>query len=192
MATALVSVAKESENQRSPDDATAALVVAAQAGSVDAFEELVRDVGPPVYRFLFVRLGSDADARDALQETLIGAWQGIASMRDPRAFRAWLLTIARRKASDIEARNRPTPDLQSEAVTSSTGTEELELVAALRALSDEQREVVLLRYLLGLSEAETAVVTEVSVGTVKSRASRARTRLERLLALERSDGGQGQ
>src|SRR3954464_2233713 len=77
-----------------------AVVRRARLGSVVAFEQLVRDYGPQLHRFLVVRLGGERDARDVLQETLVAAWQGLPSLKDPDRFWSWLVGIAVRKAAD--------------------------------------------------------------------------------------------
>jgi RNA polymerase sigma-70 factor (ECF subfamily) len=169
-----------------------ALVIAAQAGSKVAFEELVRQLGPLVYRFLAVRLRSEADARDALQETLIAAWQRLPDLRDAQSLRSWLLTIAVRKAADL-MRRRPR-DITSEyaMVSVPDPISGIELAEALAALPDEMRDVVLLRYLVGLSEMETAAALSTRVGTIKSRASRARRRLARSLSSDEETDQRGE
>jgi len=108
---------------RSLDETTARLVVASQAGSRDAFEALVRELGPLLYRFLVVRLRNEADARDALQETLIAAWQRLPSLRDPRSCRSWLLTIALRKAVGIARREARQASLEAGARVQPGGPE---------------------------------------------------------------------
>jgi RNA polymerase sigma-70 factor, ECF subfamily len=148
------------------------LVRAAQRGSVRAFELVVRHYGDLLYRFLYLRLGNEADAKDALQETLAVAWTSLKTLRDPNSVRAWLLTVAARQASALTRGARtPAPPASEPSHEDGDG---FELRVALAALSAEQRDVVLLRYLVGLSELETARTLGVAVGTVKSRASRAR------------------
>jgi RNA polymerase sigma-70 factor (ECF subfamily) len=154
-------------------DREVSLVHAAQRGSVQAFEALVTMHGATLHRFLVLRLGNDADAKDALQDTLIAAWRGLASLRDPRSLRAWLLTLATRQASRMSAGRRPHSTLDDGAAAAEPAAAG-DLRRALEALAPERRDVVLLRYLVGLSERETAEVLGVSVGTVKSRAARAR------------------
>src|SRR5688572_24325104 len=72
----------------------------AQAGDADAFEELVLSFGPRLHRFLAVRLADERDARDALQETLLAAWQGLPRLRQADRFWPWLAGIAANKAAD--------------------------------------------------------------------------------------------
>jgi RNA polymerase sigma-70 factor, ECF subfamily len=175
----LIAAQRRKQEEVSRDKSTARLVVAAQAGSRNAFDALVRDLGPLLYRFLVVRLRNEADARDALQETLIVAWQKLPSVRDPQSCRCWLLTIALRKAAEVTKTERRHANVPAYPVATPDSAGAVELDAILQSLSGERRDVVLLRYLIGLSEAETANVLGVSVGTVKSRASRARQEIAR-------------
>jgi RNA polymerase sigma-70 factor (ECF subfamily) len=156
------------------------LVRRAQLGSAAAFEQLVVELGPAVHRFLSHRLRNDGEARDALQETLAAAWQGLPRLEHPARVRAWLLGIAANKAADV-ARRRPPA---AEQVPDARGREDdslLELREAILALQPKHRDVLLLRYLLGCSEEETALALGIRLGTLKSRTSRARAALAELL-----------
>jgi len=145
--------------------------------SADAgFDAFVAPYVQRLYRFLVLRLGDERDARDALQETLLAAWQGLPRLRERDRPWPWLVGIAAHKASD-SARRRP----RSLPLTNVTDVREHEVapdvLAALERLPARGREVLLLRYLLRLSEAEVAAVLGVRQGTVKSRAARARAQL---------------
>ena len=155
----------------------------ARAGDEDAFEELVRIFGPRLHRFLAVRLGDERDARDALQETLIAAWQGLPGLRRADRFWPWIAGIAANKAADARRRrassNGHRPELAAEVVADAHGA--LAVREALDRLPERWREVLLLRLVLGLTEDETAAALGVRLGTVKSRTARARGRLIELL-----------
>jgi RNA polymerase sigma-70 factor (ECF subfamily) len=159
------------------------LVRRARGGDEDAFEELVRLFGPRLHRFLAVRLGDERDARDALQETLVAAWQGLPRLRSPERFWPWLAGIAAHKAADTARRRPPAnghrPELAAEVVADAHGA--LAVRQAISRLPERWREVLLLRVVLGLSEEETAAALGVRPGTVKSRTARARGRLLELL-----------
>jgi RNA polymerase sigma-70 factor (ECF subfamily) len=154
-------------------------VTSAQEGDQHAFEAIVLAIGPPVYRFLVLRLGHEGDARDALQETLIAAWQGIGSLKRPASFRSWVLTIAARKATLISRARRTVLTLSEPEMAAAEPRHEdsLAIKIALESLPSSLRDVLLLRHVVGLTEAETALVLDVRVGTVKSRASRGRRRI---------------
>lgn len=156
-----------------------ALVRRAQMGSAAAFEQLVVDRGPELYRYLALRLKNESDARDALQETLTAAWQSLPTLRDPARFWSWLVAIAAHKAADA-VRSRAPLVLELEA-GGDGGAEAVEIREAFGRLPSRFREVLLLRYGLQLSEHEAAKVLGVRVGTIKSRSARGRKALEELL-----------
>jgi RNA polymerase sigma-70 factor (ECF subfamily) len=156
------------------------LIRRAQVGSSAAFEQLVLARGPYLYRYLAVRLRNEADARDALQETLIAAWQGLPSLETASKFWPWLCGIAAHKAADA-ARGRSHAELDDANAPAPSEDETFDLREAVAALPEHFRQVLLLRHLLGLSEAEVADVLGTRVGTVKSRSARARKALEDLL-----------
>lgn len=167
----------EGASARSADDrALFAAVRRARLGSAGGFDELVALAGPRLYRFLWVRLGDERDARDALQETFVAAWQGLPSLRDIDRAWPWLAGIAARKGADVARRRRATSFAADEAAPAASA-DAVDVRNALERLPQHLREAVLLRYVLELSEEEVASALGVRVGTVKSRAARARRRL---------------
>jgi len=172
------------EPLRTPDRASsdeAATVRRAQLGSTSAFDSLVRKRGPDLYRYLLIRLGNESDARDALQETIIDAWTGLPNLRAPESCWPWLITIARRKAQATTQRKRPRvldfdPDLLPHADESA-----LEAWDAIVRLRPIHREILFLRYIIGLSEKEAADFLGIRVGAVKTRSLVARRELEGVL-----------
>jgi RNA polymerase sigma-70 factor, ECF subfamily len=158
----------------------AELVRRAQLGSSAAFEQLVLARAPQLYRYLVVRLRDEADARDALQETLIAAWQGLPTLKAASRFWPWLCGIAAHKAVDT-ARASSTTAVSDPGRAAMDDDELLAFRDAVAALPEHFRQVLLLRHLLGLSEAEVAEALGTRVGTVKSRAARARKALDDLL-----------
>jgi RNA polymerase sigma factor (sigma-70 family) len=167
------------------------LVLLAQAGDARAYEELVRAHQQIAFRVAYLITRNAADAEDAAQEGLVKAWRALARFRAGEPLRPWLLQIVAN-----EARNRARSAGRREhlavraagAVSSSGAAPSLEdavldadrrrtLLAALEQLPDGSREILACRYLLDLSEDETASVLGVRLGTVKSRSSRALDRL---------------
>ena len=156
------------------DDAE--LVRRAQLGSAAAFEALVVRHGARLHRYLRVELRHESDAHDALQESLTAAWRGLPALRRADRFWPWLVGIASHKAADIHRRRTRSADTEPDQPH-----EDLDLLLetreALSALPSQQRDALLLRYLLGLTEEEAASALGVRVGTIKSRCSRARRAL---------------
>jgi len=158
----------------------AELVRRAQLGSAAAFDTLVRTRGPDVYRYLVVRLRNESDARDALQETMTAAWQALPGLRQPDRFWPWLVAIAARKGAAISHRRLRGNEQRLELLTHDDESL-LEIRDAIARLPEHLRDVLILRYLLRLTEEEAAEVLGVRVGTVKSRSSRARKALMEVL-----------
>lgn len=166
-----------------------------------AFREAIgvcaREHGPALGRVCMALLGVQAEAEEAVQETLVAAHAGMAGFRGDGTVRAWLFGIARRTcARRIEARVRrerrlvlvhdadatsPRPD---ELVEAHRNAESVR--AALERLKPTEREALLLRYEAGLSYREIGTACGLDEATARKRASRA---LEKLATLLQSGEG---
>jgi RNA polymerase sigma-70 factor, ECF subfamily len=185
------------------DDKEEQLITRSQQGDVDAFNQLVLFYQQLVYNTIF-RLLSDYDtASDITQETFIAAFRAIRTYRGGSSFRAWLLRIGTNLAHDHWRRlqRRPTSSLDeivedeyphtikhlqtlasadlSENPEEYMLTQELQelLREGLATLSLEQRTALILCDIQGLAYEEVAQVTRTTLGTVRSRISRGRSRL---------------
>jgi RNA polymerase sigma-70 factor (ECF subfamily) len=143
------------------------------------------------FRTACVVTGSAADAEEATQDAFVKAWRALGRFRPGAPFRPWLLTIVanearnRRRAAGRRAglalraaAERPSGDAApSPEAALLLGARRSELLEALGALDERDRTVLTCRYLLELSEDETAAALGCRPGTVKSRTSRALGRL---------------
>jgi RNA polymerase sigma factor (sigma-70 family) len=181
--------------ERSTDQHDGDLIERARHGDVSAFEALVRAHQEVAFRTAWIASGGADDAEDAAQEGFMKAFAALPRFRTGSPFRPWLLTIVAN-----EARNRrrsagrraalalrvPLPgsgDPEASPEASALEAERRDaLLEALRQIPDPDREVIAYRYLLELSEAETAAALGVPVGTAKSRLSRAMDRLRTVMA----------
>ena len=144
---------------------------------------------PRLRRYARVLLGDDGEAEDLIQDTLERALARLPQWREGDSPRKWLFSILHNLHVDAlrrKSRRPPHVGLESIGVDQSEpaadGASGRDLDQALRLLSVEQREVVLLVGLEGLSYAETAEVLSIPIGTVMSRLARGRDRLRTLLA----------
>ena len=152
------------------------LIERARAGDVAAFEQLAERVLPDAYRLATAMVGED-DARDVVQEALIAAWRELPRLRQVDRFEAWLRSIVMNRARNAlrTRRRHPTVSLiEGHAVASvdepmSTSQRRLDLEAAFGGISVEQREVLVLHYVLDLPLREVAEVLQLREGTAKSR-----------------------
>lgn len=137
-----------------------------------------------LYRVAKGILLSDADCEDAVQEAILRAWEKRNTLRQPEYFKTWLIRILVNECSRL-ARKRPdTLDIEAcgDLAAPETGNVDLELRESLLRLPRRLRTAVVLYYLEGYSVRETARLTHVPPGTVKSRLSQARSLLRAQLS----------
>lgn len=172
-----------------PDVGEEVLVADARTGQAAAYEELVRRHQGVAYRTAAMIVGA-TDAEDVAQEAFVKAYRALPRFRAEAPFRPWLLAIvgnearnrqrsARRLGSAIDRLAALGPaDLASDPADQVVSSDRrAALVAAIRTLPESDQLVICSRYLMELSEAETASALRCPVGTVKSRLSRALVRL---------------
>ena len=131
------------------------------------FDRVVEDHGPAVLRFCAAQVGR-ARAEDCFQETMLAALRAYPELRDPGAIRAWLFSIAARKAIDAHRAHtrapRPTEydDLEAPPLARDGAPREEALWELVGALPPKQRHAVTLRYRADLTYAEIARVMQTS------------------------------
>ncbi len=173
------------------------LARAAAGGDESAFEALVGLHEKKVYNLALRMCGSPEDARDVAQEAFLSAWRGLPRFRGEAGFSTWLYRLTQNAAIDHLRRTRrqqgersledeilgldaadPTPSPQEQ-------TEGAELrravLASLEQLSEEHRQVLVLREVQEMRYEEIAGELGLDLGTVKSRISRARSALRKIL-----------
>jgi RNA polymerase sigma factor (sigma-70 family) len=164
----------------------------AQKGDRAAYGTLVRRHQDRIYRHLLHLTGSREEALELAQEVFIKAWEALPGWRPDAQFHTWINRIASNVALDVLRRRKvvqfvaleddydapadvPGPEAQLQATQ---GIRALD--AALARLVPEQREIILLREVEGLSYGELAASLDIDEGTVKSRLARARAALAAL------------
>lgn len=186
--------ATSSEVDGSERERLIALVELARSGDKDAFGLLYDHYQASVYRFLYYRTRSQTLAEDLTSETFFRALRSMNGFRwQGKDFGAWLMTIARNLTTDHFKSGRtrlemPTEDMAppddategpEDAVIA--GLTNQVLLKALTELPTEQRECLIMRFLQGLSIAETALVLNRSDGAVKQLQLRGVRNLAKLL-----------
>lgn len=181
------------------------MIERARNGDVASYEVLVRRYQDLALRTAYL-VCPEADADDAVQDAFLKAYAALPRFRAGAPFRPWVLRIVANEARNrrrsagrrdglalrAAADPRPGGAMGSAAVPGPdahviAAETRAELLDAMRSLSDDDREVLGARYLLDLTEAETAATLGVPRGTVKSRTSRALVRLR--ASLLSVDGG---
>lgn len=182
------------------------LVDRARAGEQEAFAALMQRSQTKVYNLALRLTGSTEDAADLSQEAFLKAWRGLNSFQGESSFSTWLYRLTTNVCIDFLRRERRRKNISSAVSLDDRDTDYANLVSdhapspqellegkelkeaisrGLNQLSDEHRQVLVLREITGLSYSEIACVLHLEEGTVKSRIARARLSLRNLL---RSDG----
>ena len=149
-----------------------ALVLRAQSGDRDAFDALLREIAPPLLRYVARVVGEVAMAEDVVQETLIAIVRKIEWLNDPNLFRAWAYRIASRQAFRALKKRRlvePLDEVDIGADVTADPWQRERLLASIDRLTPASRAVITLHYLEDMPLSEVAAVLELAPGTVKSR-----------------------
>jgi RNA polymerase sigma-70 factor (ECF subfamily) len=151
------------------------LIAKARRGDVEAYNLLVSRWEKRVFNYLLRLIGHREDALDVSQETFLKVYQNLPKLDDPARFSGWLFRIAHNEAFSLLRRRKPEADLADEPRPLDTRARllpiELTLAvqSALKVLSEDQREAVLLKVYQGFKFEEMAEILGCPVSTVKSR-----------------------
>ncbi len=169
------------------------LIVLAQSGDVKALEELIRRIQKNIYTMFSHLTVKKEDISDLTQETLLKMARALPKLKDPKNFKAWLNQIVTNTFYDYAKRSSKNSLLEFDEeklneIKDKLGCEpgqrclfsEIEklIKAALMTLPQNLRITLLLREYEGLSYEDISKITNTTLGTVKSRISRARLKLQ--------------
>ena len=170
----------------------AKLIRRAKEGDPDAFARLYDEHQPAIYRYIFYRVGSDAAAEDLTSEVFVRLVDSIDDWTyQGRPLLAWLYTIARNLVNDFhrskgQAEMVPLDDsLQASScdpeAAAGLALNQERLACALEELTEDQRQVILLKFMEGLDNMTVAQVLDKSYGAVKALQHRGLASLRRVL-----------
>lgn len=153
------------------------------------WQKLVDEYYDAIFRFALHMLADRSDAEDATQQTFLKAFRSLSQLQDEAKSRAWLYAIARNVSHDhlrsLKRIVRHSLEIvHFEAHTSPVSPVGRELLAAIQRLPRMQREVFLLREWHDFSTHETAEALGIADGSVKSHLSRAKSALQKMIALD--------
>lgn len=140
---------------------------------MEAFARQVEALRPRLYRTAYCYLGSEAAALDAVDEAVYRALRSLKRLRQPEYFDTWLTRILLNECAREKKRRSRLRPLEDAAELSQEDYDSLPLHEAIRRLPGELRDVVILRFFSGMTQAETAQALELPQGTVATRQRRA-------------------
>jgi len=151
-----------------------------------AFGRLYEAVALDLYKVALYTLGNKEDAEDAVSETFIEAYKGIAKLRDEESFRPWIfkiLSIRCKRKIGVYVKEKGNIDLEEYIEEGASGGENTrtEVEEALSKLTPEEREMVILSVLHGYTMREIAMIKDLPQGTVSSKLHRTLKKLKTML-----------
>ena len=170
----------------------AKLIQRAKQGDPAAFAEIYEQCQPPIYRYIFYQLGDAATAEDLTSEVFIRLVEKIDRFTyRGRPLLAWLYTIARNLVTDHHRRTKQVQPLESDMQLAADTIDvegsvlgkltQRRLTIAITHLTEDQRQVILLRFIEGLDNATVATMLGKSVNSIKALQHRALDSLRRIL-----------
>jgi RNA polymerase sigma-70 factor, ECF subfamily len=165
----------------------------AARGDTIAFEQLVTANAERAYRIAHAILGSDADARDAVQESFLHAWQELPRLREVTSFEAWMRRIVVNACRTQLRHRQRVREISLDVLVHDRGTAvqiadevgDADLVArAFDRLNPDNRAILVLHYVDDASVGAIAHAMGAPAGTIKWRLSRARAALQRAMLAE--------
>ena len=172
------------------------LIRGAQSGEGSCFEALYDHYVPPIYRFIYMKVSGKEEAEDLTHEVFLSAWQNLKRYR-PRGFpfSSWLYQIARNKVIDHYRLKKPALPIEEVDVEFAAAGKNLDDVIdteihfkkvrrALRSLTPDQQDVILMKFMEELSHREIAAALMKSEGAVRIIQYRALSELKKILADE--------
>lgn len=165
------------------------LVRKAQKGDADSFGELYSIFKDDMFRFAYYYTGSVSLAEDAVSEAALIAFQKIPQLKKASAFKSWLFKIlyneckAAQKEKALSAKSSELSEHQSLTYYSGDTNESIALKSALKSLSDEEREIIILYFTCGYTSKEISEITGIKDATVRSKISRTTGKLRTMLSM---------
>ena len=164
------------------------LIRLAVSGDKQAFAGLYTLYKDSLYRYAYFRLGSEADAEDAVSSCVAEAYANIRSLKYEKAFKSWMFRILYRSCCALIKEQSAAADREDISALDSVPAPESgrlspELSEAFGVLSGEDREIVLLSVVAGYNSREIGSLMSVNPATVRSRLSRALSKMRTFLMI---------
>ena len=156
------------------------LIQKAKERDPEAFTELINLYMKDMYRTAIAILMNDADAADAIQETILTCWERLSTLRENKFFKTWMTRILINKCHDIRNQRIEAVDIsEHEELAFHEDESNLEIKDAIAQLDQKYRVPIMMFYGDGYSAKEIAAILHVPVSTIQTRLSRGRAQLGR-------------
>ncbi|KEK22009.1 RNA polymerase sigma factor [Bacillus gaemokensis] len=158
----------------------------AKKGNHEAFVSLIHTHKVKLYRIAKAMLYDEADIEDAIQTTILKAYENIKKLKNEEFFQTWLIRILINYCNEMIRSHKKVTRIEESNyhMVAFDHYEDIDLHNAIQSLNEELRAVTVLYYYEDMNQENIATLLEIQKGTVKSRLSRAREQLQKLLKME--------
>lgn len=158
-------------------------VAKAKNGDKEAFIELINENRLNIYRVSKGILNNDYDIEDAIQNTVIKAFEKINTLKNDDLFRTWIIRILINECNNIIRKNKRLVSFEEAVIGEKYNDkyENIDLTNAISSLNDDLRVTTVLYYFEDMNTVDIAKLLEIPEGTVRSRLARAREKLREIL-----------
>lgn len=155
----------------------------AKNGSEENFLALINENRLSIYKVAKGILNNQYDIEDAIQNTIIKAYEKIGTLKDNKFFKTWIIRILINECKDILRKNKRIISLDKEINQEVyiDVYENIDLIRAINLLGEELKIVTVLFYFEDMTTKDIALILEIPEGTVRSRLSRARQKLREVI-----------
>lgn len=154
------------------------LIRKARSKDPDAFSSLIYFYMKDLYRLAISILMNDEDAADAIQDTILGCWEKLHTLKQEKYFKTWLTRILINHCYDMRKKQQRMTTMEDYEEPVAEDQYNVELKEALRQLDEKYRIVMVLYYSEGYQTGEIAELLEIPRSTVQTRLQRGREKLE--------------
>ncbi|QAA33310.1 RNA polymerase sigma factor [Clostridium manihotivorum] len=164
-------------------DSDSSDIVLAKKGDKDAFIRMIQSNKQSLYRVAVSFLSDSHDVEDAIQASIIKAYEGIGKLRKDEYFKTWIIRIVINQCKDILKKNKRLISIEEVSIDEGFTDDltKLEIISAIKQLDSDLRIVTTLFYFEDMAQKDIAKILSIPEGTVRSRLSRARSKLYELL-----------
>ena len=165
------------------------LVKKAKNGSADAFGELYGLYAKDLFRFAYYSVGSVSVAEDCVSEAVCLAFESIPDLKKDEAFKSWMFKILHnccknaQKIKYLHQNEVELSEVQNLSSDEKDHSENISLMNALKKLSGEERDIVILYYAQGYNSKEIGEILGLKDSTVRSKINRATEKLREMLVI---------
>jgi RNA polymerase sigma-70 factor, ECF subfamily len=158
-------------------------VAKAKSGNKEDFLALINENRLSIYKVAKGILNNQYDIEDAIQNTVIKSYEKISTLKNDNLFRTWIIRILINECNEIIRKNKRIISLDEgiDHETYNDVYEDIDLTRAINLLCEELRIVTVLFYFEDMATKDIAVILEIPEGTVRSRLSRARQQLRKVI-----------